>query len=219
MNLKSMKTFTQLVALFYFMISASVYTPSEYDIMIQSDKQKLTQQALVEDSLNQESVKIDKIEDLSVPLGLPFDKKYMSRSVNNCSGYGMRFHPIYKKKKKHKGIDFPIALGTPVKSTILGKVTMIFRTPKGEDYGLFIKIRSQSGYEILLAHLDKISDGIKIGSIVIPGQVVAYSGNSGGSTAPHLHYEVRELIRGAYRATDPIDYVLTDGVFEDGIML
>ena len=104
------------------------------------------------------------------------------------SGFGMRFHPILGYSRMHKGIDFGVPVGTPVMAAGSGSVEQA--GVKG-GYGNFLLINHGSGYETAYGHLSRYAAGIHSGSHVRQGQVVAYSGNTGMSTGPHLHYEIR----------------------------
>ncbi|MFK7923980.1 MAG: peptidoglycan DD-metalloendopeptidase family protein, partial [Bacteroidia bacterium] len=103
------------------------------------------------------------------------------------SGFGMRMHPIKKVKMQHKGTDFHAPMGTPVKVAGNGTVLKTGNMPKG--YGIWVSVDHGNGYVSKYAQLSKIA--VKEGAKVKQGDVIAYSGNSGASTAPHLHYEVK----------------------------
>jgi murein DD-endopeptidase MepM/ murein hydrolase activator NlpD len=103
------------------------------------------------------------------------------------SGFGMRFHPILGYTRMHKGIDFGVPIGTPVMAA--GSGTVESAGWKG-GYGNFLKINHGSGYGTGYGHLSRFAPGIHAGSRVRQGQVVAYSGSTGESTGPHLHYEI-----------------------------
>jgi murein DD-endopeptidase MepM/ murein hydrolase activator NlpD len=104
------------------------------------------------------------------------------------SGFGMRFHPILGYTRMHKGIDFGVPLGTPVMAA--GSGTVEESGWKG-GYGNFLLINHGSGYETAYGHLSRFAPGIHAGSHVRQGQIVAFSGSTGESTGPHLHYEIR----------------------------
>ena len=98
----------------------------------------------------------------------------------------------------HKGLDFSAAHGEKIRSTGAGMVTMV---GKGKNYGNFLKIKHGDGLETRYAHCSKIL--VKKGDIVEKNQVIALVGNTGRSTGPHLHYEIR--LNG--RALDPRQYL------------
>lgn len=113
------------------------------------------------------------------------------------SGFGMRKHPYYKRRKFHTGIDIPKAKGTPVYATGNGIVIAI-----GYDsgYGYFIEIQHSGGFRSFYAHLSRIL--VNVGKRVNITQQIACVGNSGIATGSHLHYEVRK----DYRYLNPIGW-------------
>ena len=121
------------------------------------------------------------------------------------SGYGMREHPILKVRKMHEGIDFLLRRGTPVMATAEGLVKRAERSP---SYGKMIEIRHpKSEYMTRYAHLSEIPDDIYRGARVQRGDTIGYSGNTGLSTGPHLHYEVHKLDG---RVLDPMQFLVPD---------
>ena len=102
------------------------------------------------------------------------------------SQFGMRMHPVLKVKKHHLGIDFKAAIGTPVYSTADGIVEKIKTNEKG--YGKHLKIKHDDEYQTLYSHLSEFN--VEEGQEVKKGDIIAYTGNSGASRTPHLHYEV-----------------------------
>jgi murein DD-endopeptidase MepM/ murein hydrolase activator NlpD len=103
------------------------------------------------------------------------------------SGFGMRFHPVLGYTRMHKGIDFAVPKGTPVMAA--GNGTVIFEGV-ASGYGNFMKVSHGNGYATGYGHLSRFAPGIKNGSRVRQGQVIAYSGMTGVATGPHLHYEI-----------------------------
>jgi murein DD-endopeptidase MepM/ murein hydrolase activator NlpD len=103
------------------------------------------------------------------------------------SGFGMRFHPVLGYTRMHKGIDFAVPVGTPVMAAGGGVVQIAGRLG---GYGNYLRINHQNGYGTAYGHLSRLAPGIHAGSHVHQGQIVAYSGNTGMSTGPHLHYEI-----------------------------
>lgn len=103
--------------------------------------------------------------------------------------YGEKFPPLYTDESPHRGIDYGCPTGTPILASEEGIVIFVAHLTQG--YGNFVLI-SHTGttYETLYAHLDSIS--VKVNDIVCKGDVIGYSGNSGNSTGPHLHFEVRK---------------------------
>jgi murein DD-endopeptidase MepM/ murein hydrolase activator NlpD len=125
-----------------------------------------------------------------VPNGLPIQ----SERINDR--FGMRNHPILKKRTMHHGIDFKAPVGTPVYATADGVVEFAGYS-KGSGYGYLVRLTHNLGFKTYYAHLQKVL--VKPKQFVHKGQKIGLSGNSGRSTGPHLHYEVRHL----YTALDP----------------
>ena len=121
------------------------------------------------------------------------------------SNFGMRRHPILKVRKMHEGIDFLLRRGTPVMVTANGTVKRAEQSP---SYGKVIEVKHpESEYMTRYAHLSKIPDDIYHGATVQRGDTIGYSGNTGLSTGPHLHYEVRKLDG---EALDPMHFLMPD---------
>jgi murein DD-endopeptidase MepM/ murein hydrolase activator NlpD len=118
------------------------------------------------------------------------------------SGFGYRIHPIYKSLRMHTGVDFTAPTGTPIYSTGNGVVKRAQRDNTG--YGLMVEVDHGYGYVTLYAHLSKIN--VRPGQAVKRGEVLGLVGNTGVSTAPHLHYEV--LRNG--RKVNPVNYFFND---------
>lgn len=106
-----------------------------------------------------------------------------------ASGYGMRINPFHKARVMHSGIDFAAPRGTPVYATGNGEVSLIKdKSALQTGYGNYVEIDHGFGYKTKYAHLSKID--VRNGQQVKRGDVIGYVGSSGGSVAPHLHYEV-----------------------------
>lgn len=124
----------------------------------------------------------------SIPAIQPITNRNLKRTA---SGWGYRIHPIYKVRKMHWGMDFTAPVGTPVFATGNGRVTELAGTVSGySEFGLYLKINHGWGYETVYAHLSKYN--AKVGQEIKRGDIIGYVGNSGASTAPHLHYEVHK---------------------------
>lgn len=119
----------------------------------------------------------------AIPAIQPLSNKEL---VRLASGFGYRVHPVYKVKKLHTGIDFSAPIGTPIYATADGKVEEINVSFSG--YGKTIQIDHGFGFGTRYAHMHDFA--VKEGEMVKRGQVIGYVGNTGTSTAPHLHYEV-----------------------------
>lgn len=87
----------------------------------------------------------------------------------------------------HTGQDYPCAIGTPVRAALDGTV---ITTNPGSDYGKTVEIDHGNGYQTLYGHLSEVL--VSVGSLVVKGQIIAKSGDTGKVTGPHLHYEVRK---------------------------
>ena len=125
------------------------------------------------------------------------------RNARLTSGFGMRYHPILRVSRMHAGVDFPAPEGTELYAAGDGQVSFV-GTRGG--YGNVIEIdHPLAGKRTRYAHLSRVAPGIGVGTAVRRGQTVAYSGNTGLSTAPHLHYEVRKLDEG----NTPLDPITT----------
>lgn len=114
------------------------------------------------------------------------------------ASYGMRIHPFYKTLQPHQGVDFTIPEGSSVFATADGIVAVA--TPRLSTQGQTVVIDHGNGYETSYSHLSKIN--VAKGQQVKRGDIIALSGDSGLSLAPHLHYEVR--LNGM--RVDPVPY-------------
>lgn len=121
----------------------------------------------------------------SIPAVMPIAKKNLARVA---SGWGYRIHPIYKTRRFHYGMDFTADIGTPIYSTGDGIVKVVRSRKTG--YGNHIEIDHGYGYTTLYGHLSKFN--VKRGKRVKRGDIIAFSGNTGTSSGPHLHYEVHK---------------------------
>ncbi len=102
------------------------------------------------------------------------------------SNFGWRNHPTTSERQFHEGLDIAVWYNTPVLATAYGRVT---HAGWSSGYGWTIRIDHGFGYETIYGHLNKLK--VEKGEKVKRGQTIALSGNSGRSTGPHLHYEVR----------------------------
>jgi len=121
----------------------------------------------------------------SIPSTQPVDNTQLDMLV---SGFGERINPFHKGNYKHPGVDFAAARGTTVSATANGRVVTVSRTTLQAGYGNYIDIDHGHGFVTRYAHLDEIK--VQRGQNVSKGTVIGTVGSSGGSTAPHLHYEV-----------------------------
>ena len=119
----------------------------------------------------------------SIPAVQPVPNKNLRRVA---SGFGYRIHPIYKVRKMHWGMDFSAPTGTEIFATGDGRVERVVKSRRG--YGKHVIIDHGYGYKTLYAHMSQID--VRRGQKVKRGDVIGLVGNTGISSAPHLHYEV-----------------------------
>ncbi len=122
--------------------------------------------------------------------GKSITKSLMKTPINGArlsSSFGMRKHPILGFNKMHRGTDFAAPTGTPIMASGSGTVTRARWCGGG---GNCVKIKHNSTYETIYAHMSKFAKGVKEGKKVKQGQIIGYVGSTGMSTGPHLHYEV-----------------------------
>jgi murein DD-endopeptidase MepM/ murein hydrolase activator NlpD len=133
---------------------------------------------------------------------IPAIQPVMNKDLKRvASGYGMRIDPVYHVRRFHQGMDFTAPTGTEVFAT--GNAKVEFAGWK-QGYGNTVILNHGYGYKTLYAHLYKIL--VRKGQKVRRSDVIALVGNTGKSTGPHLHYEVR--LNG--RAVDPRNYYFYD---------
>ncbi|MBD1160088.1 peptidoglycan DD-metalloendopeptidase family protein [Pelagibacterales bacterium SAG-MED14] len=122
--------------------------------------------------------------------GKSVKKALMKTPINGArlsSPFGMRKHPIDGFNKMHRGTDFAASMGTPIMASGDGVVKKAGWCGGG---GNCVKIKHNSTYQTIYAHMSKFARGIKTGVRVKQGQTIGYVGSTGKSTGPHLHYEV-----------------------------
>jgi len=122
--------------------------------------------------------------------GKSVEKALMKTPINGArlsSSFGLRKHPILGFTKLHTGTDFAAPMGTPIMASGSGTITRAKWCGGG---GNCIKIKHNSTYETIYAHMKSFAKGIKVGKKVRQGDIIGYVGSTGMSTGPHLHYEV-----------------------------
>lgn len=166
-----------------------------YDI---AKKYQVNQQIIMEaNELNDGSIKIGQV--LVVPGGkMPRTASASSASSGGTGGSGMSFiHPLWRGARitqyfdaryayRHDGVDWGVPTGTSIKAAASGVVTT---AGWGTGYGMLVIVDHGNGYKTYYAHNSKFL--VSRGDRVSQGQVIAYSGNTGRSTGPHLHFEIR----------------------------
>ncbi|WP_369880820.1 M23 family metallopeptidase [Erythrobacter sp. KY5] len=130
---------------------------------------------------------------VSIPSRMPLEGARLS------SGYGMRNHPVLRRRRAHNGVDLAAPTGTPIYATADG---IVGRADWFSSYGLYISIDHGADLETRYAHMSRLA--VAAGDRVRKGDVIGYVGSTGRSTGPHLHYEVR--VDGV--AVNPIPYMV-----------
>lgn len=174
------------------------------ELVIKTSKRldKLSKQLYVQSRSYDEIINMadNKEEMLSaIPAIMPVSNEDLTRTA---SGFGWRIHPIYKIKKFHEGMDFTASTGTEVYATGDGVVKKVKDSYRG--YGKRVVIDHGFGYKTRYAHLADFN--VRKGQKVKRGDVIGYLGNSGLSTAPHLHYEVEK----GDEKVNPVHYYFND---------
>jgi murein DD-endopeptidase MepM/ murein hydrolase activator NlpD len=123
----------------------------------------------------------DRLARKTIPTTMPIKDGYYS------SNYGYRLDPFTGRSSFHTGVDIIASLGTPVMAAAGGVVSASTTLP---EYGNLVDIDHDNGLTSRYAHLSKSL--VKVGDVVMKGQVIALVGNTGRTTGPHLHFEVRE---------------------------
>jgi len=135
------------------------------------------------------------------------------RPVNGIiiSGYGMRIHPVLRYKRMHEGIDFRADIATDVYATGDGVIKFAGRNG---TFGNLIEIDHGFGFVTRYAHLSSFVNKLKVGQEVKRGELIGFTGNSGLTEGPHLHYEV--LVNN--RPIDPLNYLIADVTPEEYLL-
>lgn len=187
----------------------------EYDAMVQKNQDLIHEIEIKSDELIKISDKIEEIEEMVGVLDSGSEKTLYERidlaSITSAekaivlqlipngspmahsiitSGYGYRHHPILKRQEMHPGIDFRAGVGEPVYAPADGVVDYA-RNGYSGGYGNMIKLDHSFGFSTIYAHLSKSI--VDRGDFVKKGQLIGHTGNSGLSSGPHLHYEIRFL--------------------------
>lgn len=152
---------------------------------------------LLNTSLDRVRTKADvrEVELLNMPSILPSNGTLIS-------GFGYRRHPVLGHSKFHEGLDFACQIGTPIYAS--GNAVVESAEYSDNGYGKNINLDHQNGFRTKYAHLSEIK--VKVGEAVKRGQLIGYSGNTGLSSGPHLHYEVSiDNVK-----TDPVDFIYMD---------
>ena len=173
---------------------ASDIMSSADQLLDKLDKEVVFQQQSYQDIYNKS--KYNKELFAHIPAIKPMTGSY------NIHDFGMRLHPILGIVRMHEGVDIASDVGTPVYAAGDGVIESAGST--GGGYGIAVEVNHGFGYKTWYAHL--LRPAARVGQKVRRGELIAYSGNSGLSTAPHLHYEVR--LNGQKK--DPVTYFIDD---------
>ncbi len=175
-----------------------------------------------EELVKQVAIKIQQLEKALVAQSISFDevvslvkrKEEMLRCIPSiqpisnkdltrlASGFGLRMHPVHRILKMHAGLDFTASTGTNIYST--GDGVVVRADSEMSGYGNLVIIDHGFGYQTRYAHCSAFK--VKVGEKVKRGDVIALLGNTGVSTGPHVHYEVRKN----GEAVDPVHYFFND---------
>lgn len=200
---------TLSIAGIYTPYNASIYEAynGDYNGIVRSSWQRLDalsrlvyRQSLSLDELQVLSKNKEKMA-ASIPAIWPINKKDLRGPIG---AYGRRLHPIYKRYIQHKGIDFGGRKGDPIYATGNGVVVHSEKGLRRKGYGQQLVIDHGFGYKTRYAHLNERL--VEIGQEVKRGELIGYMGSTGGSTGPHLHYEVIYMGNNV----DPINYFRRD---------
>ena len=175
---------------------------SDLVIALHEKVDKVRRKLYIESKSQDEVVQLaEKKEKLyaSIPAIQPVANKQL---IALASGFGLRIHPVYKVKKMHNGIDFAASIGTPIYATADGTIEKA--EVRFSGYGKMVEINHGFGYRTRYAHMHDFS--VRKGQQVKRGDLIGYVGNTGLSTAPHLHYEV--FIND--QRVDPVHYFFND---------
>jgi murein DD-endopeptidase MepM/ murein hydrolase activator NlpD len=124
---------------------------------------------------------------------------------NLVSGFGARINPFHKGNYHHDGIDIALPRGTEVHATGAGRVVSMGASQMEAGFGSYVEIEHGFGLVTRYAHLDHVA--VTWGQKITQGQVIGMSGSTGGSVAPHLHYEIMKY----GKSVDPL-YYLVEGI-------
>ena len=130
---------------------------------------------------------------VAIPSRMPLEDAKLT------SDYGMRTHPVLRRRMGHKGVDLAAPTGTPIYATADGVVS---KAERFSSYGKFVSIEHGARIQTRYAHMSAIA--VTDGARVKKGDLIGYVGSTGRSTGPHLHYEVR--IDG--EAVNPVPYMV-----------
>ncbi|HOP64448.1 MAG TPA: LysM peptidoglycan-binding domain-containing M23 family metallopeptidase [Spirochaetota bacterium] len=215
MDMDTLMTVNGLTSPYQVVPGTVLYIPNMRGVVVRGEKRKEIYQVLASEKIDIRYVRtVNKSRNLdkkfifipcgkvsSVEKSLFMGTAFLSpvRGGRTTSGFGTRRDPFNSRRMEfHKGIDIGVAIGTKVRASRSGRV--IFSGYKG-GYGRLIILEHEFGYQTYYGHLSRSL--VKPGDSVSPGQVIALSGNTGRSTGPHLHFEIRKN----GRSMNPFTYI------------
>ena len=170
--------------------------------VLESKSEQLKERSITSNNIFADRIKIskDQLEEIgSIPSLQPIANAQLDLLV---SGYGERINPFHKGKYFHPGLDFAVPRGTAVVATAPGKVVATNKTNLQAGYGNYVDVDHGNGFVTRYAHLENIT--VQRGQKVTKSKLLGTVGSSGGSIAPHLHYEV---IRDGEQV-NPVQYLI-----------
>ncbi|HEY5826599.1 MAG TPA: M23 family metallopeptidase, partial [Cyclobacteriaceae bacterium] len=181
--------------------------PNSGELLVETQEkvdQMILQLKVQKSSLDSILIRANAREEMiaSIPSIKPVRIDLLKKNLNTMSGFGIRLHPVHKVDRMHAGVDFTAPKGSPIQATGNGKVILAEYGRVG--YGNHVIIDHGYGYTTLYGHMATLA--VKEGEVILKGQTIGTIGDSGLSSGPHLHYEVR--IKG--RPVDPIIYCMDD---------
>jgi LysM repeat protein len=204
MDMDTLMTVNGLTSPFQVVPGTVLYIPNMRGVIMPGEKRKEIFQILAYEKIDIRYVRtINKSSDLEkkfifIPCGkisgversMFLGTAFLSpvREGRTTSGFGTRRNPFNSRRMEfHKGIDIGVPVGTKIHASRSGRVVF---SGYEEGYGKLVILEHEFGYRTYYGHLSK---GLaKVGDLVGPGQVIALSGNTGRSTGPHLHFEIRK---------------------------
>ena len=160
--------------------------PSEFDLDILPKNLDFVERSINLEKLSYQEIEYKVNENLNYFLHYPAIYPVLSGKKSRTSRYGYRVDPFTEKRRFHEGDDFSCKVGVPVISTANGTVKV---SKRYGSFGNYIEIDHGNGYVTVYGHLSKRL--VKKGDKIARGQTIGTVGNTGRSTAPHLHYEVQ----------------------------
>lgn len=204
MDMDTLMTVNGLTSPFQVVPGTVLYIPNMRGVILPGEKKKEIFQVLAYEKIDIRYVRtVNKSRDLDkkfifIPCGkisgversMFLGTAFLSpvREGRTTSGFGTRRNPFNSRRMEfHKGIDIGVPIGTKIHASRSGRVVF---SGYEEGYGKLVILEHEFGYRTYYGHLSR--GLVKVGDLIAPGQVIALSGNTGRSTGPHLHFEIRK---------------------------